>query len=263
MKIEILPCLFDNYSYLIICEETRDAALVDPAEYYPVVQAIDGRNIQLKSIFCTHHHADHIGGVEELQAVFPGLSIYGHESDSRRIPGLNRPLKDNSEVQVGNIRGQVLHTPGHTSGSLCYLFEEAIFTGDTMFGAGCGRLFEGSPKQMYQALNNRIKILPASTRVYFGHEYTRQNLKFAEFVEPGNQAVGRRLQQTLELKENAENGGEGLLTSPSTLELECETNPFLRCEEHGIIDSVLEKIIGDKPDPLTVFTALRRLKDSF
>ena len=105
---------------------------------------------------------------------------------------MNCSLADGSTIRVGNIKGEVLHTPGHTTGSLCYLFEDALFSGDTLFGAGCGRLFEGSPQQMYDALNVRIKTLPPQTKVYFGHEYTAQNLKFANFVEPGNEAVSKR-----------------------------------------------------------------------
>lgn len=257
MKIVVLPCSFDNYGYLIICEETGDAAVVDPAEYYPLSREIERAGVHLQAIYCTHHHADHIGGLEDLLGEFPGLPVYGHESDKRRIPGMNRSLTDGSKIRVGNIEGRVMHTPGHTTGSLCYLVEDALFTGDTLFGAGCGRLFEGSPKQMYDALNFRIKPLPPQTKVYFGHEYTVHNLKFASFVESNNESVSKRLGLT------AAQRGKGLLTTPSTLKVECETNPFLRCEEKGVIGSMAEKIIGEVLDPVSVFTALRRLKDNF
>jgi hydroxyacylglutathione hydrolase len=257
MKIVTLPCSFDNYGYLIICEETGEAGIVDPGEYYPISCEIERTGVRLQSVLCTHHHADHIGGLEELLGEFPGLSVYGHESDSRRIPGMNYPLAGGSKIRVGNIEGQLLHTPGHTSGSCCYLIEDALFTGDTLFGGGCGRLFEGSPKQMYDALNNRIKPLPPETKVYFGHEYTIQNLKFAHFIEPDNELVSRRSELA------AVQRGKGQLTTPSTLRLESETNPFLRCEENDVIKSVAEKGIGEALDPVSVFTALRRLKDSF
>jgi hydroxyacylglutathione hydrolase len=257
MKIVSLPCSFDNYGYLIICEETGEAAIVDPAEFYPLSCEIERSGVRLQSIYCTHHHADHIGGLEDLLDEFPGLSVYGHESDERRIPGMNHLLTDGSEIQIGNIKGQVIYTPGHTSGSICYQVEDALFTGDTLFGAGCGRLFEGSPQQMYDALNRRIKPLPPQTKVYFGHEYTIQNLKFADFIEPDNELVRQRLELAVGAREN------GQLTTPSTLKLECETNPFLRCEEEGVIGSVTEKLLGEAVDPVSVFTALRRVKDSF
>jgi hydroxyacylglutathione hydrolase len=257
MKVITVPCLFDNYGYLIICEETRAAAVVDPAEFYPVSREIERAGVQLQAIYCTHHHADHIGGVEDLLGQFPGISVYGHESDRRRIQGMNCSLVDGSEFRVGNIAGRVLHTPGHTSGSLCYLIEDALFTGDTLFGGGCGRLFEGSPKQMYDALNSQLKPLPPETKVYFGHEYTASNLKFANFAEPENEAVRKRLEQATTQRD------KGGLTTPSTLKAEVQTNPFLRCSEKNIIDSVAKKFIGEALDPLSVFTALRRLKDSF
>lgn len=257
MKIVTIPCSFDNYSYLIICEKTGEAAVVDPAEFYPLSREIEKTGVRLQAIYCTHHHADHIGGLEDLLGEFPGVAVYGHESDKRRIPGMNHSLTDGSKIRIGTIAGQVMHTPGHTSGSLCYLVGDALFTGDTLFGAGCGRLFEGSPKQMYDALNGRIKLLPGQTKVYFGHEYTLQNLKFAHFVEPGNQAVVMRLQQTTVQRD------QGQLTTPSNLELERQTNPFLRCAEEGVVRTVAEKFIGEAGDPLAVFTALRRLKDSF
>lgn len=257
MKIVTIPCSFDNYSYLIISEETGDAAVIDPAEFYPLFREIEKTGVRLQAIYCTHHHADHIGGLEDLLGEFPEVAVYGHESDKRRIPGMNHSLIDDSKMSIGTVTGQVMHTPGHTSGSLCYLFGDALFTGDTLFGGGCGRLFEGSPQQMYDALNGRIKCLPGPTKVYFGHEYTLQNLKFAHFVEPGSEAVVNRLRQTTVQRDL------GQLTTPSNLELERQTNPFLRCTEEGVVRTVAEKFIGEASDPLAVFTALRRLKDSF
>jgi hydroxyacylglutathione hydrolase len=257
MKITVLPCLFDNYAYLIVCEETGNAAVVDPAEFYPVFREIERTGVRLQAIYCTHHHADHIGGLADLLREYPGLPVFGHESDKRRIPGMNHSLADGGEVRVGNIAGQVLHTPGHTSGSVCYLFDDVLFTGDTMFGAGCGRLFEGRPQQMYEALNLTLKPLPPRTNVYFGHEYTVNNLKFAGFVEPDNAAIGRRMEEAVTRRE------QGLFTTPSTMELECRTNPFLRCTEKSIVDSVAKKFIGEAHDPLSVFTALRQRKDNF
>lgn len=257
MKIVSLPCSFDNYGYLIICEQTGDAAIVDPAEFYPIFCELERTNLHLRAVYCTHHHADHIGGLEDLLVEFPGLLIYGHESDRRRIRGMNSSLTEGSKIQVGKIEGQVLATPGHTSGSISYLFEDALFTGDTLFGGGCGRLFEGSPQQMYQSLNGKIRNLPLETRTYFGHEYTVQNLKFAQFIEPDNQFINERLELAIAAREKGE------LTTPSTLQLELQTNPFLRCEEEGVVKSVATKFTNESLDPLSVFTILRRLKDSF
>ncbi len=258
MKIITIPCSFDNYAYLLICEETGDAAIVDPAEYYPIYSEIERSGVRLQSIYCTHHHADHIGGLDEMLSEFPDVSVYGHESDKQRIRRMNRSLAEGEQIQIGKILGKVMHTPGHTSGSLCFMIEDALFTGDTLFSGGCGRLFEGTPKQMYDALNCRIKLLPSETKVYFGHEYTLQNLKFARFIEPGNGAVNERLNQLLN------HSGSALLpTTPSTIQIECETNPFLRCEEEGVVRSIAEKFAGEALDAVSVFTALRRLKNSF
>ena len=257
MKIVTLPCSFDNYAYLVICEETGVAAVIDPAEYYPVSCAVASEGVKLQVVCCTHHHADHIGGLEDLLEEFPGLDVYGHEKDRRRIRGLNVPLAGGSSVRFGQLKGQVLYTPGHTAGSICYLFGEHLFTGDTLFGAGCGRLFEGSPKQMYDALNGIVDDLPSSTRVHFGHEYTAHNLKFAQFVEPGNEAITARLDLVKGQR------AKGQPTSPSTLATEKATNPFLRCAEKEVIATVAEKFFGEDLDPLSIFTALRRLKDAF
>jgi len=257
MKIITVPCSYDNYGYLVICEETGNAAVVDPAEYYPLAREIERTGVRLQAMYCTHHHADHISGLEDFLAEFPGLPVYGHEGDKRRIPGMNSPLVDGSAIHVGKLKGQGFHTPGHTSGSMCFLIEDALFTGDTLFGGGCGRLFEGSPRQMYDALNKRIKPLPARTKVYFGHEYTAHNLKFARFVDPDNALVEKRLELA------ASQRAEGALTTPSTLEIECQTNPFLRCDDEGIIKSIAEKYSGEPLDPVSVFTTLRRLRDGF
>lgn len=257
MKVVTIPCAFDNYAYLLICEETGEAGVIDPAEFYPVFREVEEQGVHLQSVFCTHHHADHIGGIEDLLDEFPTMAVYGHELDRKRIPGLNGCLNHGEMVRVGNTTGETIHTPGHTTGSVCYFFNNVLFTGDTLFGAGCGRLFEGSPRQMFEALNVVSTKFPPETEVYFGHEYTQQNLKFARFVDPDNQAVMNR--QTLAVQQIE----SGKFTTPSTLRLEAETNPFMRCSEQGLIRTVVEKNGDKKPDSLSVFTALRRLKDSF
>jgi hydroxyacylglutathione hydrolase len=256
MQILAISCNFDNYSYLLIDEQRGEAAVIDPAEYYPVARALTEKHVQLKGIYCTHHHGDHIGGLADLVEEFPGIAVFGHERDRRRIPSLNRPLADNAALTFGGLKGQVLYTPGHTMGSVCYLFADALFTGDTLFGAGCGRLFEGSPEQMLHSLN-RLKKLPPATRVYFGHEYTAHNLKFAGFVDAANRQVTKRQQEVTELRQ------AGGFTTPSTLALELATNPFLRTEEPGIQKSMAPKLYPDPPESLAVFRALRELRDGF
>ncbi len=257
MKVITIPCSFDNYAYLIICEETGEAVVVDPSEFYPVYLELEKRKVRLAAVYCTHHHPDHIGGLEELRDEFDGLTICGSEKDAGRIPGMICLLTESSRFSAGMIRGRVISTPGHTEGSVCYIFNEHLFTGDTLFGGGCGRIFEGTPGEMYDSLNVKLKKLPMGTKIYFGHEYTLQNLKFAEFVEPDNMAIKERLEEI------GRKQGISPVTSPSTLQLECATNPFLRCQEVGVSKMVAGKCGVDPFDVLSVFTALRGMKDNF
>ncbi len=257
MKVITIPYSFDNYAYLIICEKTGDAAVVDPGEYYPVHCELKKHEIRLRSVFCTHHHGDHIGGLGELRDEFDGITIYGFAEDAGRIPDMNFPLTEKSTVSIGEITGHVLATPGHTRGSICYSFKDHLFTGDTLFGGGCGRLFEGTPREMNESLNGKLRKLPKETKVYFGHEYTGQNLKFARFVEPDNSAIAKR-QAEIDKKQ-----GTPLVTTPSTMQLECATNPFLRCEEAGVAKKAAEQFHVDPFDPLAVFTSIRKMKDGF
>ena len=253
MKIVPVPCSFDNYSYLLICTDTHRAAVIDPTEAYPVMAAVEKNNAQLTTVFCTHHHHDHIGDIGQLQEQLPNLAVICHISDKIRIAAANTYVDEGDIVEVGKISGKVIFTPGHTSGSICYLFQDHLFVGDTLFGAGCGRLFEGSPEQMYASLQ-KIAALSEDIKIYFGHEYTRTNLNFAKMVEPGNEKIHERLQQ-LSLSEE--------ISTPTTLQLEKQTNPFLRCDS-GEIQSFLEtRKESATRDPLGVFTILRQLRNNF
>jgi len=253
MKIVPVPCSFDNYSYLIICTETHQAAVVDPTEAYPVMAEIEKNNVQLTTVLCTHHHNDHIGDIGELQEQYSSLAVVCHLSDKNRIHKANTYVEEGDSVEVGKLKGEIIFTPGHTSGSICYQFEDHLFVGDTLFGAGCGRLFEGSPEQMYTSLQ-KIIALNDEIKIYFGHEYTRTNLNFAKMVEPGNERILERLQRLSPGKE---------MSTPTTLELEKETNPFLRCDSQGIqsfLEAQKESVITD---PLGIFTILRQLRNNF
>jgi hydroxyacylglutathione hydrolase len=254
MKVFPLACSFDNYSYLLVCEQTGLCGVVDPTEAYPVWKKAEGLSAQLTKVFCTHHHYDHVGGLADLLNEQPDLEVYGYRTDESRIPGMNHPLHDGDKVKLGEQEGWVLHTPGHTDGSVCYLFNEHLFTGDTLFGGGCGRLFEGSPEQMHRSLS-KIMALPESTKLYFGHEYSLTNLAFAMTVEGENPAVRDRYNKVKELVKL------DFPTVPSTLFNEKQTNPFLRCDSATIRES-LGDTAGAWSD-VEVFRLLREMRNSF
>lgn len=255
MQVIPIPCLFDNYAYIVACTKTRDCMVVDPAEYYPVISTVSLHGFNLVGILCTHHHRDHIDGIDDMLADDPGLEVYGHKSDGGRITGLNRPVEDGSWIRIGELNGNVFHTPGHTKGSVSYYFSGALFTGDTLFGGGCGRLFEGTPEQMYNSLKRIVETFPPETKVYPGHEYTRANLEFARDLEPDNQALQERINNLAAVLEAGE--------VASDLALERATNPFLRCGDEGT--AIRQKLLAERlqvgDDPVALFSAVRRIKD--
>lgn len=255
MRTIQLPLLKDNYGYLIVCEKTQEAAIVDPSEGEPVLSKVAQEKVRLKCILNTHHHWDHTGGNTRLLQEYP-LEVYGHKTDRARIPGITHPLEENDEVKIGELRGSVFFIPGHTRGHIAYLFENSLFCGDTLFAAGCGRLFEGTAEQMHDSLN-KLKDLPDDTLVYCGHEYTEKNLEFAKTLEPGNRELCAKLGRVRSLK------AKGVSTVPSTMKEERATNPFLRWDSKEI----QEKLKKDFPDlvldPVSVFKRIRELKDRF
>ena len=192
MRIEIIPCLQDNYSYLIIDESNNFACVIDPGEAHPIVSFIENNDIKLKYILNTHHHFDHIGGNKDLKKKF-GSIVIGFKEDSNRIPEIDILLEDNQIWKAENFIAKIIHIPGHTSGHICFHFfqEKLVFTGDTLFSLGCGRIFEGTSKEMFESLN-KIKSLPEETKVYCGHEYTLSNLKFCIKYNPENRNLKKK-----------------------------------------------------------------------
>jgi len=255
MKVVQIPLLRDNYGYLIVCEETNEAAIIDPSEAEPVLRKTKEEDVKLTAILNTHHHRDHTGGNPGLLQHM-ALEVYGHRNDEGRIPGLGHPLDDGDEVVIGKLRGKVLFIPGHTKGHIAYLFENKLFCGDTLFVAGCGRLFEGSAEQMHSSLK-RLKELPGGTLVYCGHEYTEKNLQFALTVEPNNGKLAEKLRRARSLRE------KGISTVPSTMAEERETNPFLRWDSQEIQANLKRRFPEILLKPVSVFGKVRELKDSF
>lgn len=257
IHVEPIACLKDNYAWVVRCGATGATALVDAC--VPSVLDSFEPGCHLEAVWSTHHHWDHVGGNLAVVQAFPGLEVFGHESDRSRIPGLTVGLKDGEHMSLGHLAVEVMHVPGHTLGAIAYVVrskdEVAVFTGDTMFSAGCGRLFEGTPAMMFESLS-RLGRLPEKTRVYCGHEYTASNLAFAHHLEPGSPAIAQRAAEVATLREST------WPSLPSTIATELATNPFLRCDAPE-----LQATLGfdgrDGVDPVEVFTAARKLKDGF
>jgi hydroxyacylglutathione hydrolase len=257
MDIIPIPCLKDNYAYLVVCNTTRQAAVVDPSEAPPVLEAVQRAGVTLTAIWNTHHHWDHTGGNKALLQAMPSLAVLAHASDRGRIEGQTAFLKHGDAFTLGKLSVRALHNPGHTTGAVSYAVEDAVFTGDTMFGAGCGRLFEGTPANMHASLCEVIGALPQDTRVFFGHEYTENNLRFAVSVEPDNAAAQERYQRVQALRK------QGKFTTPSTLRDEWATNPFMRPGSKTLQARAKQEDPGNDLTPASVLAVVRRLKDKF
>ncbi|MHB2247515.1 hydroxyacylglutathione hydrolase [Pseudomonas fitomaticsae] len=254
IQISALPAFTDNYIWLLQDHATQRCAVVDPGDAAPVQAWLDAHpGWVLGDILITHHHHDHVGGVETLKMA-TGATVYGPASES--IPGRDVALKDNDTVRVLGWDFDVYAVPGHTLGHIAYYHHGLLFCGDTLFAAGCGRLFEGTPQQMHQSLS-RLAALPEDTLVYCTHEYTLSNLKFAAAVEPGNRDIAARLEKVSQQR------ASGVMTLPSTLALEKLTNPFLRTGEILVTQKVDERSGPQNRAPSEVFAALRAWKDTF
>ena len=260
MRVVPIPQLRDNYAYLVIDPATRVAGAVDVAEATAVLEAAERERVDLVAILSTHHHLDHVGGNQDLiTACTPrALRVYGYAGDRERIPGLTDALADGERFTVGGLSGKAMFIPAHTRGHLAYYFPEqaAVFTGDTLFAGGCGRLFEGDAAQMKASLE-KLARLPNETLVYCGHEYTQNNLRFAASLEPANQALQRRRQEVDALRQ------AGSPTVPTTIAIEKATNPFLRHHSPELRESVRRRFPDLVDDDVAVFAATRRLKDEF
>jgi hydroxyacylglutathione hydrolase len=239
MKIEIIPCLQDNYSYLIVDEKKSIACVIDPSESDPVIEYLENNKIDLKFILNTHHHYDHVGGNKKLKKMYDA-SVVGFEGDKHRIPEIDIVVNDQENWKYENFEAKIIHIPGHTLGHICFYFynDKSVFTGDTLFSLGCGKIFEGTYSQMYESLR-KIKKLPDDTKIFCGHEYTLNNSKFCLAHDKNNENLKNKI---IEIQKKLQNN---LPTIPSTIKEELEYNIFLRANN------------------VETFSKLRDLKDNF
>ena len=253
LEIVIVPCLSDNFAYLLRDAATGAVGVVDAPAAAPIEAALDERGWGLDQILITHHHGDHIDGVPRLVQRF-GAKTVGAKKDENRLPPLDAALLEGDRWRLGESEAEVIDVSGHTVNHIAFYFAEAgaVFTGDSLFAIGCGRVFEGTHLMMWESLS-KLAALPPETEAYFGHEYTLANAKFAVTAEPTNQALAARAAEVAEARENGE------WTTPTTIARELETNPFLRATERSV-----QAAMGmEGGDPAAVFGEVRRRKDSF
>lgn len=253
LEIEVFSCRSDNYGVLVHDPETGLTASIDAPEEKPIVEAAERRGWSISHIFTTHHHTDHVEANLALKARF-GLEIIGPINEAVAIPGLDRSVEDGEEFLFGEHPVRVIETPGHTAGHVCFHFSEdkILFAADTLFALGCGRLFERPAADMWHSLQ-KLAVLPDETAIYFGHEYTLSNARFALTIDPDNEALQRRAAQIEEMR------AEGRFTIPTMMGLEKETNPFLRAKD----PSIRRNLIMEGKTSEEVFAEIRKRKDNF
>ncbi len=252
LDITAIPALQDNYIWAI--HDGTHVAVVDPGESSPVLEFLNTRGMQLDTILCTHRHADHIGGIADLRKVY-NVPVHGRRHPNN--PHITHDLRegDSLDLEPFGIRFDILEIPGHLNDHIAYLAPGIVFCGDVLFGAGCGRNFEGSLAQLHHSLQ-RLAQLPDNTRVYCAHEYTAANLRFAIACEPNNHALQQRIADTKQLR------AANRITLPSTIALEKATNPFLRCTQPEIMHTLQQRGLTDTSE-LGVFSAMREWKNHF
>jgi len=258
MAIVTVPQLSDNYAYLVIDDGSKECAVVDCAEADKVIAAAKSNGAKIVAVLTTHWHHDHSGGNDDIAWKVPGIKIYGASAECGKIPALTNPLTDGDKIRIGALEARVIGIPAHTNGHVAYYFPtlSAVFTGDTMFIGGCGRVFEGKAATMVASLK-KLASLPDSTQVYCGHEYTEKNLRFALTLEPGNEVLKKK--HAWSVKARAENK----FTVPSTIGDEKKTNPFLRTDSLELRANLKMRDPSLADDPIAIFAKARELKDHF
>jgi hydroxyacylglutathione hydrolase len=244
----------DNYIWVLYDENKRDAWIVDPGDAAPVIKTLKDLHLNLKGILITHHHWDHSGGIDALLHYQKNISVFG--SVKSPINTITHRLKENDEIDCASIKLTVLEIPGHTLDHIAFYNANMLFCGDTLFSFGCGKIFEGTPSQMYHSLQ-KIVQLPETTAIYCGHEYTLANLQFAHFIEPNNESIIYKLEEVKSLRE------ANKPTLPSFLFAEKQLNPFLRCNQPSIIETVEKHRHKTLNDPVEIFANLREWKNAF
>jgi hydroxyacylglutathione hydrolase len=255
LSIIPIPAFKDNYIWLLINNKNQHAIIADPGDATPVIKQLETMGLILSAILITHHHADHCGGLDILTRQF-SIPVYGPEAEN--IIHVNQPVREGNTVTIPHcdISFSVLDIPGHTRGHIAYYSPGMVFCGDTLFTAGCGRLFEGTAEQMYHSLSKLCQY-PDDTLIYCGHEYTSANLQFAQAVEPTNNDILERIKATNSLRL------QGLPSVPAPLALEKRTNPFLRCQVKEVIEAAEKQAGNSLNNPVSVFSTLRNWKNSF
>ncbi len=254
----VIPLLLyeDNYGYVLTEPDSNRAIVVDPSDGEKVWDYLQENGYELEAILATHHHFDHVAGIEFLYSQKP-VAVYSSPYDLKRVPKANRGLEDGEKAAIGGLTFQAIHVPGHTLGHIAYLCEEALFVGDTLFLGGCGRLFEGTAEQLFHSLYEKIMPLPEDIRIYPGHEYTIRTRSFCCSIDPENKQLQDKLSEAKALRDRDH------FTAPGTLNIEKATNVFLRCREPGLINTLQAQMPELNNNPLSIFKKLRSMMDVY